>query len=330
MIEIQTCTDKETWDEYVLDNEGHPLQLWSWGHVKEDHGWTVRRLFGFDGTTPVVAAQVLIRHLPTPFRSFAYIPRGPIGDPSHYATFLTEVALRMKRDYKAIALSVEPDSTSFDKPDNWVHATNKILPAETILLSLSNSESELLTAMAKKTRQYIRKSASDVTIRKARTKEDIQACLAIYAETSVRAGFNLHDTQYYEDVFLHMQDHSPVFMAYEGDTPVAFLWLAVSAYTAYELYGGVTNRGQELRANYALKWYAIRKAKEWGLERYDFGGLVQGGVSTFKQQWSNEITVLAGTYDKPLSPLYTLWSHTLPFAKKTVQRFRKPKSLKKA
>jgi lipid II:glycine glycyltransferase (peptidoglycan interpeptide bridge formation enzyme) len=100
----------------------------------------------------------------------------------------------------------------------------------------------------------------------------------------------------------------------------------MSELTAYELYGGMTDRGQELRANYALKWHAIRKVKEWGLERYDFGGLVAGGVSTFKQQWSPEVTVFAGTFDKPLSPLYNLWSKGLPFAKRTLQKMRRKKS----
>ena len=101
------------------------------------------------------------------------------------------------------------------------------------------------------------------------------------------------------------------------------MWLAISGDTAYELYGGVNESGQELRANYALKWHAIRKVKEWGLRRYDFGGLVAGGVSNFKQGWSSEVTVFAGTFDRPLSPLYTLWSKGLPFAKKTLQKVRR-------
>ena len=180
--------------------------------------------------------------------------------------------------------------------------------------------------MAKKTRQYIRKSGADVKIKQVKRREDIEACLAMYRATAKRAGFNLHDDQYYFDVFLQMEDYSPIFVAYENDVPGSFLWLAISETTAYELYGGMTDRGQELRANYALKWHAIKKVKEWGLSKYDFGGLVAGGVSNFKQGWSSEITTFAGTFDKPLSPLYTLWSKGLPFAKKTLQTVRRKKS----
>lgn len=325
MIELQRCNDKEQWDEYILDHGGHPLQLWAWGQVKAGHGWIPERVFVYDDETIIGAAQILIRKLPLPFRSFAYIPRGPLFEDGHKEEFLERIATLVKRDHHAVTLSIEPDLLEFEKPDKWVRSTNKILAAETILLDTSKSESDLLADMAKKTRQYIRKSGADVKIKQVRKREDIEACLTLYKKTAARAGFNLHNDRYYLDVFQQMQDYSPIFVAYEGDDPVSFLWLAISETTAYELYGGMNDRGQELRANYALKWHAIKKVKEWGITRYDFGGLVAGGVSTFKQGWSADVTVLAGTFDRPLSPFYTTWSKGLPFAKKTVQSLRRKK-----
>ena len=325
MIELQRCSDKEQWDEYVLEHGGHPLQLWSWGQVKSGHGWVAERVFAYDEDKLVGAAQVLIRRLPLPLRAFAYIPRGPLAEDEYKDEFLDKLAVLVKRDHHAVALSIEPDTTAFEKPEGWVRATNKVLSAETIMLDTTKSESDLLADMAKKTRQYIRKSGADVKIRQIKKREDIEECLKIYQQTAARAGFNLHNTQYYLDVFIQMQDHSPIFAADNGEEIVAFLWLAISESTAYELYGGMNELGQDLRANYALKWHAIKKVKEWGLSHYDFGGLVAGGVSNFKQGWASEVTVLAGTFDKPLSPLYTLWSKGLPFAKKTLQTVRRKK-----
>ncbi len=323
MIELQRCSDKEQWDEYVLEHGGHPLQLWSWGQVKSGHGWVAERVFAYDEDKLVGAAQVLIRRLPLPLRAFAYIPRGPLAEDEYKDEFLDKLAVLVKRDHHAVALSIEPDTTAFEKPEGWVRATNKVLSAETIMLDTTKSESDLLADMAKKTRQYIRKSGADVKIRQIKKREVIEECLKIYQQTAARAGFNLHNTQYYLDVFIQMQDHSPIFAAYNGEEIVAFLWLAISESTAYELYGGMNELGQDLRANYALKWHAIKKVKEWGLSHYDFGGLVAGGVSNFKQGWASEVTVLAGTFDKPLSPFYTLWSKGLPFAKKTLQTVRR-------
>lgn len=324
MIEIQKVADKEQWDEYVLEEGGHPLQLWGWGQVKAAHGWTAERVFAYDDEKLVGAAQVLVRKLPSPFRSFGYIPRGPIVSEEYRDEFLGLLANMVKRDYKSVALSIEPDALEFQAPEGWRRSSNKVLSAETIQLDLSKSESDLLADMAKKTRQYIRKSAAEgIQIKQVRSKEELEKCLQIYHQTAQRANFNVHNDQYYLDVFNLMNEHSPVFAAYLEDQPIAFLWLAISADTAYELYGGMNDDGQRLRANYALKWHVMRKVKEWGLSTYDFGGLVVGGVSVFKQGWASEETVLAGTFDKPLSPLYSVWSKALPAAKSVVQKLRR-------
>ena len=324
MIEIQRCNDKGQWDEYILEEGGHPLQLWGWGQVKAGHGWTVERLCVYENDEQVAALQVLIRKLPYPFRSIAYVPRGPVGEAKYFDQALNMAADLVKRDYKSVALTVEPNSREMNLPEGWVVSQNHILQDETILLDLTKSESELLAVMAKKTRQYIRKSASEgIEIRRVRSNDDINECLHIYQQTAERAGFNTHNDQYYRDVYHQLGEYSPIFAAYLDGQPIAFLWMAISTETAYELYGGMNDDGQRLRANYALKWHVIRKAKEWGLSQYDFGGLVAGGVSNFKQGWTDEATRFVGTYDRPLSPLYDLWTKTLPKAKKALQRLRR-------
>ena len=324
MIDIQRCSEKDQWDEYVLENDGHPLQLWGWGQVKAAHGWSAERICAFDGEDQVGAAQVLIRRLPSPFKSFAYIPRGPIVKDGYRDEFLASIANLVKRDHKSVVLTIEPNSREFKIPEGWQRSKNSILPAETMVLDLTKTESDLLAGMAKKTRQYIRKSAAEgIEIKRVRSLDDLEQCLFIYKQTAERAGFNVHSDQYYKDVFHQMSDHSPVFAAYLEGQPIAFLWMGVSLETAYELYGGMNEDGQRLRANYALKWHVIRKMREWGVSEYDFGGLVVGGVSNFKQGWSENETLFAGTFDKPLSPLYGVWVSALPRAKKLLQRVRK-------
>jgi len=328
MIELQRCTDQEVWDGYVLENAGHPLQLWGWGLLKAMHGWSVDRVFALEDDRVVAAAQILTRRMPLPLRAFSYVPRGPVGEQGTSEAFLTAIADYAKRTHHSVALSVEPNSSEFPMYDGWEKSAHHILPARTIVLDLYKSESDLLSVMVKKTRQYIRKSAAEaITIRSVRTREELEKCLAVYHETSKRAKFALHGDQYYYDAFNALGEFSPVFAAYNADDqPIAFLWLAISAETSFELYGGMNSEGQELRANYALKWHAIRKTKEWGLHWYDFGGLIGDGVSNFKQSWSDTETELAGTFDKPLSRFYGLWKSGLPAAKSVV---RKVKSLAK-
>lgn len=323
MIELQRCTDQELWDDYILESAGHPLQLWGWGSLKAAHGWNVDRVFAYEDEQVVAAAQILTRKLPLPLRAFSYVPRGPVGEQASSEAFLHELASYTKRTHNSVAVSLEPSTVEFPLFNGWVKSAHRILPAQTIALDLYKSESDLLAGMEKETRQYIRQSAAEaITIRAVRTKDELEKCMAVYHETSHRAHFDLHNDQYYYDAFNLLGEYSPVFAAYLDDQPIAFLWLAISGEVAFELYDGMNQTGQDLRANYALKWHAILKCKEWGIHIYDFGGLINDDVSNFKRSWSNEEVTLAGTIDKPLSPFYPLWSKGLPVAKTIVRKLR--------
>lgn len=321
---FKICQNKNEWDDYIIEHGGHPLQLWGWGDVKSAHGWGAHRLF-FDNhdQQPSGAVQVLIRKLPWPLRSIAYVPRGPVTDNSNREVLLDELAKYIKHTYHSVVVSIEPDNVEYSTPKGWIKSVNHILPAHTIVLDLNQNESKLLNDMSKKTRQYIRKSASEaIDVRLIQDKKELGKCLDIYHATAKRAKFDMHKDQYYYDVFDRLGDHSLVFAAYFDDQPIAFLWLAISADTAFELYGGMNEFGQQLRANYMLKWHAIRKCKEWGLARYDFGGLLEGGVTTFKAGWADRETELAGTFDKPLSIFYGIWTRGLPMAKSIIRRLK--------
>lgn len=321
---IEVCTDRNSWDEEVLGRGGHPLQLWGWGEVKAAHNWRVERIFVYKGDKIIGAAQVLLRRLPGPFHYLVYIPRGPVASGENRAAVLEELADHVKQAYKAVALTVEPDWEKMPAIEGWKRSDNTILIPRTLILDLKKSEAELQAAMAKKTRQYIRKSAGEpIEIRKIKGREELAACLTIYKDTARRAKFALHDDGYYYDVYDKMGEFSPVFAAFLDNKPVAFLWLAISQETAFELYGGMNDEGQRLRANYALKWRVITTMKEWGITRYDFNGLLNDGVSTFKQGFADHEDMLAGTYDKPFSPLYYLWTNGLPLVKKIARAVRK-------
>lgn len=330
---LRQYQDKQGWNDFVLDNGGHPLQLWGWGELKSLHGWSAIRLQLVDDESGEVfgGAQVIVRDLPIPFRCLAYIPRGPIVGETDRLILLDMLADYIKKAYGAIALTIEPDEVDYAVPHGWIKSTNHILPAKTVVLDLKKHQTDLLADMAKKTRQYVRKSgAENIQIKSVKNREELKYCLEIYHETHKRAKFNIHSDQYYYDVYNRLEDNSRAFLAYYDGKPVAFLWLAMSLDTAYELYGGVTELGQQLRVNYALKWHAIMKCKEWGLKKYDFGGLIEGGVSTFKMGWTNAETDLAGTYDKPLSVLYKVWNKLLPKAKKVAQRVRSRTKISKS
>lgn len=324
MISVEKCNSKEEWDDAVLEKAGHPLQLWGWGELKAAHNWRVVRVMCKREGDTVGAAQLLVRNLPQPFGALVYVPRGPVAAEQDRGAVLEALVNFVKQEFHPIALTIEPNWTEVPEVAGWRKSTNTILIPRTLILDLHKTEAELLADMAKKTRQYIRKSTNEsLEVRQVKSREELAACLAIYHDTAVRAGFTIHDDTYYYDVFTMLGDHSPVFAAFVGDKPVAFLWLAISSETAFELYGGMNDMGQQLRANYALKWQTIQAMKRWGIHMYDMNGLLNDGVSTFKQGFATHENMLAGTYDYPMSPLYTAWTKGLPLAKKIVRSLKR-------
>lgn len=328
MITGKSCEDAIVWDDTVHAMHGHPLQLWGWGELKESHNWLAHRLLFTDDSGAVQgAAQVLVRRLPGPFKRLVYVPRGPIWQEGREQEVFEALTTYVRHHLPGTVLSVEPDSSQVVLSDEWHHTPNTILLPRTIILDLNKSIAELQEAMTKKTRQYIRKSTrEDLQFRQVKSEAELAQCLDIYHQTAQRAGFDLHADQYYYDVHRFLGESSVVFAAFHGEKPVAFVWLALSAATAFELYGGMNDEGQELRANYGLKWHAITTCKEWGIERYDMNGLLNDGVSSFKQGFADHEDTFVGTYDYPLSPLYSVWSRGLPAAKKTMRTL---KSLRK-
>jgi peptidoglycan pentaglycine glycine transferase (the first glycine) len=329
VFRVEQCTDRAAWDAAVTEQQGHPMQLWGWGQTKAQHGWSVDRvLVRAPGGELVGSAQLLVKRLPFPFRSLTYIARGPQASDGAAPAVLDAVAGYVRTAHHSVVLTIEPDWDA-DSPSaqalpsaGWQPTQNTILIGRTLILDLGKSEDELLGAMTKKTRQYIRKSSrEDVTYRRVE-REDLAQVLSVYRQTADRAGFGIHEDQYYLDIFDNLGDSSPVYAAWQGSNVIAFLWLAVSGTTAFELYGGMNDAGSSLRANFSLKWTAITAMKAAGVTRYDFNGLLNDGVSQFKFGFASHEDLLAGTWDKPLSPLYPVYATALPLARRGVRQVR--------
>ncbi len=324
MTEVVSSNNQAEWDDVILERGGHPLQLWGWGEVKAAHGWRADRVFVREGEKTIGAAQLLIRRLPRPFRALVYVPRGPVCAGADRGVVLEALAQYAKREYGAVVLTIEPDWKEMLVVGGWRRSANTILIPRTLVLDLSQTEDELLSHMASNTRYDIRRSAREgVSVRRLTTRQEIATCLDIYKQTAARAQFGLHDDQYYYDIFDKLGEHSLVMAAFVGDELVAFTWLALSREVALELFGGMNDAGRRARANYALKWEAIRTMKKWGIGRYDLNGLLKDGVSSFKQGFADHEDMLAGTYDYPLSPLYAVWNKGLPAAKKLVRLIKR-------
>ena len=64
----------------------------------------------------------------------------------------------------------------------------------------------------------------------------------------------------------------------------------------------MTAAGGESRANYLLKWEAIRSSREAGATSYDLWGLATGGIAHFKTGFGGREVRYIGAWDLVLSP----------------------------
>ncbi len=128
----------------------------------------------------------------------------------------------------------------------------------------------------------------------------------IYRETADRAGFLIRTEGAYRDVWdaFRPAGRARLLFAQTADgEPLATLFLVRCGPRVVEPYGGMTVEGGESRANYLLKWEAIRSSRELGATSYDLWGLATGGIAHFKTGFGGREIRYIGAWDLTLDPL---------------------------
>jgi len=317
-LAVFRVTDRDAWNAFV---EHAPFrsfpQLWEWGELREPAGWRpVRFAVGEREGEPLAGAQVLIRTVPLLGWRLGYAPRGPIGhldDPETRRSLVA--AFRHLGVMERIAtLKVDPEATVADPIGTallappWRSAA-KVQPPRTRLIDLSLDEDDLLAAMRQKHRQYVHKAErAGVRVEQVDATADATAALAdfyrIYRHTAERAGFVVRVPEYYERVWrLFAPDgHARLFFATLDGERVATLFHFACGDRAAEAYGGMTDAGATSRANYLLKWEAIRAFKAAGFAVYDLWGIATGGIGQFKEGFGGRQVDYVGARDLSLRP----------------------------
>jgi peptidoglycan pentaglycine glycine transferase (the first glycine) len=312
-------TDRDAWDAFVEDTaHGSYLQLTPWAAVKAVNGWSDVRLA--DDAGPRVGAQVLLRRpVPLPW-AFAYAPRGPVMDAWDAPAIerLTELLRRAlpaagRVSHLRIDPEVErggpedPDGALIDalRRTGWRPAP-PIQPVSSRVIDLRADEDALWGDLRKKWRQYVNRARSGGVRIVEAGPERFDEFYRIYRETADRAGFLIRALSAYRDVwdaFAPQGRARLLFAELPDGEPVATLFLVRSGRRVVEPYGGMTAAGADSRANYLLKWEAIRSSREAGAEVYDLWGLAHPGIAHFKTGFGGREIRYVGAWDLVLDPL---------------------------
>jgi lipid II:glycine glycyltransferase (peptidoglycan interpeptide bridge formation enzyme) len=291
--------DAQAWDAFVAAADpGSYLQLSGWAAVKAVNGWSAVRVDEPDAPGGRVGAQVLVRRpAPLPW-GFAYAPRGPVATswtPASIEAFSTALRRDLAKAAGRIShVRIDPEIEAGGPHDpdgalrralrdaGW-RAAPPIQPNSTRIIDLRADEETLEADLRKKWRQYVNR-ARKAGIRVVDAEGDrLGDFYRIYRETADRAGFLIRTEAAYRDVW-------NAFLVRSGPRVV-------------EPYGGMTPAGAESRANYLLKWEAIRSSKERGATSYDLWGLATGGIAHFKTGFGGREVHYIGAWDLVLDPL---------------------------
>lgn len=311
--------DPARWDAFV---ESAPYrsfsQLWAWGELRLEGGWTPLRLAVGDrdveGSPIRAGVQLMVRRIPFVEVGLGYAPRGPVGALDEDAVWSELVAgmRRLATDERIATIRLEPEAPALSKVGQRLRArfwrrAPAIQPVLTRVVDLSLSEEELRSALRKKHRQYIARAERDgLTVESfdARSAEgELDAALAdfhrILAATGQRAEFNVRVPGYYREVWTALAAAHRVrlyFATRDGERLATLFHIACGDQVA-ELYGGATPEGTRLHANYLVKWRAMLELKAEGLARYDLWGQPTGGIAQFKEGFGGEPLELVGARD---------------------------------
>ena len=315
-------TDRDSWNAFV---ESAPYrsfpQLWEWGELREQHGWQPLRIaVGDDPQRPPEAvAQVLLRRVPAVGWRLAYVPRGPVGhlDEPRTRDAMVAALRSLARTEGVATVKVDPEATA-DSPfgeallaSPW-RGAEKVQPPRSRLIDLASTEDELRAAMKKKHRQYVAKAErGGITVERLDGQADPGAATQalddfyrIYAHTAERAGFVARAREYYDRVWrlFAPAGHAGIaFATHDGERLATLLHFTVGDRAA-EAFGGMTDAGADLRANYLLKWESIIGFKREGFAVYDLWGLATGGIAQFKEGFGGRQVDYVGARDLPLKP----------------------------
>jgi peptidoglycan pentaglycine glycine transferase (the first glycine) len=322
------ASDPATWDAFVEGSTpGSYLQLSAWSKVKAANGWSATRL-STDAGTGRIGAQVLVRRpRPLPW-GFAYAARGPVAEswsPDAIGAFTAHVRAELPRGGGRIShLRIDPEVEEdgpLDRDRSLRRALRRegwrpappIQPNATRVIDLSADEDALWGDLRKKWRQYVNRARNaGITVVDA-DGDRLPEFYRIYQETAGRAGFLIRTEQAYRDVW---EAYAPsgnarlLFAQAPDGEPQATLFLVRSGTRVVEPYGGMTSAGADSRANYLLKWEAIRTSREQGAQSYDLWGLATGGIAHFKTGFGGREVRYVGAWDLVLDPLGRLTYET--------------------
>jgi len=301
--------DPNAWDAFVAASaQPTHLQASAWAAIKRGNGWSAMRVAADAASGPVGGQLLVTRPRGLPW-GMGYLPRGPVSASPIDARSLDAFTGRVRAAARGARLGwvrMEPDAQDSDvlraalTALGWVPAPH-VQPERSLIIDLAQDEAAILAAMHRKCRQSINKSER-LGVRVVDAGEErLAEFYAIHTDAMRRAGIATRTEGTYRGMWAELAPRgmARLLFAEDGSTgsALATLFLVSCGSRVVDLYGGTTADGGRLRANYLLKWEAIRRARAAGMREYDLWGLPRAGIAQFKSGFGGAEVDYIGAWD---------------------------------
>ncbi len=326
------ASDPAAWDAFVAATPLAPyLQATPWAAVKARNRWRARRVIG-GGQSGLVGGQLLMHRIGFLPWSVGYVPRGPLAQTldeagvGAWTDALRQVAAEEQLSHVVIDPEIEtggPELSWFLQA-GWRPCPSP-QPPRSRWIDLTRREEELWADLRPKWRQYVQKARRNGIVVVEAGPERLDDFYAIYVETALRGGFTYRSAASYRAVYEAFAAHgrARLLVAQDGaGRAQAVLLLIGWGRRIVEPYGGMTQAGALSRANYLLKWEAIRSSREAGYALYDLWGLSHAGIAHFKVGFGGREVEYIGGLELTVRPLVRWAVETAQAARVVVARRR--------
>ncbi len=334
---IENATDREEWDKFVTSHlEANFLQSWDYYEFYRSRGnQVVRRLARLDGE--IVAAYAGVVEDAKRGRHLA-IAGGPILDWENRS--LVQQIFRdmgeQGRQENCVFVRVRPQ---LERSPHSLKLMRELglRPAPMYLsvefagiLDLEKSEEEIMQGMRQRLRRALRKAAkNEITVEKSTDPRDIHEFYQIELQTAGRHNFVAFSEDFLTKQFAAFAKHGEAVLytaKYQGEILAQNFIIFYGNEASYH-YGVSSELGTKLSGAPLLHVEAMRDARERGIKRYNFWGIVEldevkhrfYGVSCFKRGFGVEELKYTPAHDLVLKPARYAVTKLIETARKKVR-----------
>lgn len=320
-FELKTAKNRAKWDEFVTSHpEANFLQSWDFYEFHQSRGNDVVRRIAVDTEGNIIAAYAGVVEAAKRGRHLA-IAGGPIldwGNLELVEAVFQDMRAQGKQE-NCVFVRVRPQ---LERSESSLKLMQQLgaKPAPMYLsvefagvLDLTKSEDELLKNMRQRLRRALRKAEKNgITVEKSTNPEDIHEFYQIQMETAGRHGFVAFSEDFFYKQFAALAKNGEAVLytaKYQGETLAQNFMIFYGNEASYH-YGVSSELGTKLSGAPLLHMEAMRDARERGIKRYNFWGIVEEdevhhrfyGVSCFKRGFGVTELKYVPAHDLVLKP----------------------------